>query len=178
MPVSTLVTTAGSAFANAYADLTFANQYFTDRPLPSPTVTAWRAATDDNKNGALLFGTLLMDRMWTWTGYPTDAIQALLWPRGGMLKPNGWEYVDIHTIPIELQRATAEYAGQLLVGDRTADSAIQTQGITSVKAGSVQIDFKDSVFAKTVPDAVYNLIPSGWGYPNARQMGVRDLIRA
>jgi hypothetical protein len=95
-----------------------------------------------------------------------------------MLKRNGWEYVDIHTVPVEIQQATAEYARQLLVSDRTADSAIQTQGITAVKAGPVSVDFKDSVFAKAVPDSVYYLVPSSWGYPITRATGVRDLLRA
>jgi hypothetical protein len=135
-------------------------------------------ATSDQKTAAILWATLLMDRLWYWYGYPTDAIQALLWPRGGMLERNGWEYVDIHTIPTELKQATSEFARQLLVSDRTGDSDVETQGITSVRAGSVAVTFKDSVFSKAVPDAVFNLIPANWGYPIGRVTGVRDLIRA
>jgi len=138
----------------------------------------WSTITIDQKTAAILWATLLMDRLWVWTGYPTDAIQSLLWPRGAMLKRNGWEYVDIHVVPLEVQQATAEYARQLLVTDRTADSDIQTQGITSVKAGPVELHFKDSVYAKAVPDAVFYLIPSMWGYPTSRALGMRDLLRA
>lgn len=174
MPASALVTTAGSALANAYVDLATADQYHLDRP---PVGTTWVTASTDQKTAAILWATKLMDRMWYWNGYPTDAVQALLWPRGGMLKPNGWEYVDLHVIPPELQQATAEYARQLLVSDRVGDSAIETGGITSVKAGSVEVHFKDSVFSKPVPDAVFDLIPPNWGYPRVRSTGTRDLVR-
>jgi hypothetical protein len=119
-----------------------------------------------------------MDALWDWHGYPTDAVQALLWPRQGMLKLNGWEYVDIHTIPIELQRATAEYARQLLASDLAGNSDIQTLGLTSLKAGPVAFTFKDSVIAKPVPDTVYNLIPKNWGVVRSRQTGVTSLLRA
>ena len=175
MPTSTIVTTAGSALANAYCDVTFADQFHLDRPTIGST---WAAQAIDQKTAAILWATLLLDRLWVWTGYPTDAVQALLWPRGAMLKRNGWEYVDIHIVPVEIQQATAEYARQLLVSDRTADSSVQTQGITHVRAGPVEVDFKDSVFAKAVPDSVYYLVPPEWGYPITRATGVRDLLRA
>jgi hypothetical protein len=95
-----------------------------------------------------------------------------------MLKRNGWEYVPDTEIPPELKDATAEYARQLLVGDRVGDSDIETLGITSVTAGPVSLTFKESVFAKAVPDAVFYLIPDHWGYPKSRATSVRELLRA
>lgn len=175
MPVSAIDVTAGSATANAYVTLAVADQYHLDRP---PVGTTWSAASSDQKTAAILWATRLMDSMWQWVGYPTDAIQALLWPRGGVLKRNGWEYVDLHVIPIELQQATAEFARQLLVGDRAGDSDIETQGIRQLTAGPVQLSFNEVVVAKVVPDAVFNLIPCGWGYPRSRASSVRDLVRA
>jgi hypothetical protein len=175
MPVSSLVATPGSASANAYLTLAEADQYQVDRP---PVGTTWAVASTDLKTAAILWATMLMDDAWVWSGYPTDAIQALLWPRGAMLKRNGWEYVDIHTIPIELKRATAEYARQLLVSDLAGNSDIETLGLTSVKAGPVSLTFKDSVYAKPVPDTVFHLIPDRWGYPKNRITGARELQRA
>lgn len=175
MPVSVLVETAGSASANTYVTLAVANQYHLDRPAVG---TTWATATDDQRNSALLWATKLMDRMWRWVGYPTDNIQALLWPRTGVVKANGWEYVDYHTIPVELQQATAEYARQLLVGDRAGDNQIETLGLRQLTAGPVSMSFKESVVAKVVPDAVFNLIPSGWGYPAGRAASTRDLVRS
>lgn len=175
MPASALVTAAGSGSANAYCDVAFADQYHLDRPASG---TTWATATSDQKTAAILWATLLMDRLWYWTGYPVDAVQALQWPRGAMLKPNGWEYVSLTAIPIELQKATAEFARQLLAADRTADSDIETQGIASVKAGSVAVTFKSSVYAKAVPDLVVELIPRSWGYVLSLASGVRELMRA
>lgn len=174
MPVSALVTTAGSATANAYVTLVVAEQYHLDRPAAG---TTWASASDTQKNAAILWATTLMDALWYWDGYPTDAVQSLLWPRGAMLKRNGWEYVPIDVIPIELQHATAEYARQLLVSDRAADSGIETKGIKSLTAGPVSLTFKDSVFAKVVPDAVVNLIPPDWGYVRGSSTGYRHTQR-
>jgi len=175
MPVAALVTTAGSASANAYCDVAFADQYHANRP---PVGTTWASATPDVKSAAILWATILMDRMWKWEGFPTDAIQALLWPRQGMIKLNGWEYVDLHTVPIELQQATAEYARQLLVSDLTGNNQIQDLRITSLKAGPVAFTFGEGVVAKPVPDTVFDLIPPTWGYPRSRNTGVRQLLRA
>jgi len=175
MPVSTLVTTAGAANANAYCDLAFAEQYQLDRPAVG---TTWTAASTDQKNQSILWATKLMDALWEWNGFATDSIQALLWPRQGMVKLNGWELVDLHTIPVELQRATAEYARQLLASDLTGNSDIETFGVTSLRAGPVAFTFKDAVYAKPVPDIVVNLIPCAWGYPRSRNRGVRQLQRA
>lgn len=175
MAVDTLVTTPGSASANAYCSLAEADQYHENRP---PVGTTWADASPEQKNAAILWATKLMDDAWIWSGYATDAIQALLWPRGAMLKRNRWEYVDVHTVPPEIKNATAEYARQLLAGDLAGNSDIETLGITSVRAGPVALTFKESVFAKPVPDTVYLLVPDHWGYPKSRNTGIRELQRA
>ncbi len=175
MAVSTLITTAGAADANAYCSVAFADQYHQDRPAVGVT---WAVATTDAKSSAILWATLLMDRLWDWTGFPTDQLQALLWPRQGMLKPNGWQYVDLHTVPVELQEATAEYARQLLVGDLAGNSAVETQGVKAFTAGPVSFVFKDNVQPKPVPDTVFYLIPPSWGTIRGRNTGVRSLVRA
>jgi hypothetical protein len=175
MPAATLVTTAGAANANAYCTLAFANQYALNRPAVG---TTWSTASDEQKNAAILWATLLMDSLWDWSGFATDTTQVLQWPRQGMLKRTGWEYVDVHTIPTELQNATAEYARQLLAGDLAGNSDVETQGITSLRAGPVALTFKDSVTAKPVPDTVFNLIPPSWGYVRSRMTGVSRTVRA
>lgn len=177
MTVSVIVTTAGAANANAYCDVAFADQYNLDRPQNGST-TWENADPDDDKAPAILWATQLMDRMWDWVGWVTTSTQALLWPRQGMVKPNLWEYVDNMTIPVELQRATAEYARQLLMVDRMADSDIETYSLRSFKAGPVSFDFNPGVVAKNVPDVVYNLIPPQWGCVRNRTKGYRDAVRA
>lgn len=173
MPVSALVTTPGSASANAYVTLAVANQYHLDRPAVG---TTWSAATDDAKTAAILFATKQLDALYVWSGFAVDGTQALCWPRNGMLTRNGYT-IATTVIPTELQHACAEFARQLLAADRTGDSDIETQGITGLKAGSVELTFKDNVYAKVIPDVVANLIPAEWGYLRNRR-GSRDLVRA
>jgi len=169
-----IVVTPGASNANAYVTVAEADTYHERRP---PVGTTWSSATDDQKEAAILWASKLMDALWEWNGYAVDAVQAMLWPRGGMLKRNRWEYVSTTVIPPELKDATSEFARQLLAGDRTGDSSIETLGLTSLKAGPVELAFKNAVYAKPVPDIVVNLIPSDWGYPRMRSTGVRDLVR-
>lgn len=175
MPVSALITTAGAANANAYCDVTFADQYHANRP---PVGVTWALASPDTKSAAILWATILMDRLWSWNGWVTTPTQALLWPRQGMVLLSLWNYVDQNIIPLELQQATAEYARQLLVSDRASDSAIETLKLTSMKAGPVAFTFGEGVVAKPVPDTVFNLIPPLWGSVRSRNSGFRDLQRA
>jgi hypothetical protein len=65
-------------------------------------------------------------------------------------------------IPIDLKNATAELARQFKVGDRTLDNDVSVQGLTSVRAGSVGLTFKEMVEAKVLPDAVFNLLVPSW----------------
>lgn len=67
-----------------------------------------------------------------------------------------------NVIPQELKNATAELAGQLAIGDRTLDNDVIAQGLTSVKAGSVALTFKDSFEFDVIPGAVWNLLVQSW----------------
>lgn len=160
MPVSALDTTAGGASANAYCTQAFADQYHLDRPAPS---VAWSTYSSDQKNSAILWATKLLDALWEWCGWPVSNTQALAWPRSGLMNRNKNASLSTTAIPNEIQQATAEFARQLLAADRAADSDIETQGIRSITAGPVSLSFKDTVYAKVVPDAVQSLIPIEWG---------------
>lgn len=175
MSVAALVTTPSSPSANAYVSLAEANQYHDNRPAVG---TTWADASDDQKAQAILWATMLMDNLWHWNGYVTTALQALQWPRIGLMNKNRMVSQDYNTIPTEIKNACAEYARQLLTGDLAGNSEIETQGITSLRAGPVALTFKDNVTAKPVPDTVVNLIPPDWGYPRSRNRGVRQLARA
>jgi hypothetical protein len=97
----------------------------------------------------------------TWTGTPTTTTQALPWPRIGMYDING-NAIPSNVIPQALKDAESELAGQLGNADRTLDNDVIAQGITSIKAGSVALTFKDMIEAKVIPDAVWNLMPASW----------------
>jgi hypothetical protein len=158
MATPTLVATAGSASANTYLTLAEADAYHDTRL----SVTDWTDATDDTKNKSLLMATRLIDDMFAWVNSQTDSVQALRWPRSGMLDANERDYIDNDVIPQELKNAVAELARQLIAEDRTVDDDIETKRITSLTAGPVSLSFGEGVKAKVIPDAVFFMIPRWW----------------
>ena len=158
MASSTLVATAKSSTANSYCTLAEADQYHDDRPAVS---TTWADASDGNKTKALLWATKLMESLFVWTGYATTTTQAIGWPRTGLLDRIDVS-LDSDTVPAEVKNAQAEYARALLVANLAQDNDIESQGITSIKAGSVALAFTSEQYNKVVPDAVFLQIPPDW----------------
>lgn len=98
-----------------------------------------------------------------WTGTIASDTQSLSWPRIGMVDRYGRE-IDSDDIPYDLKLAQAEIAGQLHT-DRTLDNDIVTQGITKIKAGPVELSFRDDMdfsLSYAIPQAVFDIIPSSW----------------
>jgi hypothetical protein len=158
MGTSTLVATAKSTTANSFCTLAEADQYQDNRPAVS---TTWGDASENNKIRALLWATKLMEALFAWTGYATTTTQSLGWPRTGLLDRID-VVLDSDTVPAEVKNAQAEYARQLLVANRGQDNEIEAQGISSIKAGSVALEFTSSQYNKVVPDVVYLMIPPDW----------------
>lgn len=177
-----LVTTSGAADANSYATAADLAAYVLTRPF----VPAWYATgTDATKEAALRMAARLLDSLFDWTGSAVDATQALTWPRNGMFTRNGFA-IETTTIPTALKEAQCEFALMLAAGDRLADNDALKQGITSVKAGSVAVTFKDTDessseavdnrirlleqdmqwASNTVPDAVRQLLVPSWFIAN------------
>ena len=175
MGVPTLVATPGAVNENSYCTVAEADAYHSARLFSSD----WTLAVTDNKTVSLIMATRLLDSMYEWASWPTaPATQSLQWPRVGLLARSKLKFIESNVIPDELKNATAEFARQLLVADRTLDSDVETQGIQSISAGPVSLSFKSSVYPKVVPDAVYNLLPLGWGWAHGRASGTRELVRA
>jgi len=173
----TIDATVGGGSANSFETLAEANTYFDERlPLPTPWV-----ASGDNSIRALIMATRVLSSLSVphktlhigkdgskyfvtarqWTGTPASATQRLAWPRIGMFDRNG-NAIPENVIPYELKDAESELAGQLIMADSTLDNAVSVQGITSIKAGSVSLSFKDAIDAHVLPDAVVNLMPPSW----------------
>jgi hypothetical protein len=176
MPV-TLDATPGGAAANSYLTEAEAQTYF-DTRTPGDIKDAWD--NYDDQEQALMMATRVIDRLLTpmktliiqngekyyrirpqWTGTPATTTQRLAWPRNGMFDQNG-NAIDPSIIPQDLKDAVAELAGQLGVEDRTLDNSVITQGIKSIKAGSVSLTFADGLTPQVIPDFVYNLLPISW----------------
>ncbi len=65
-------------------------------------------------------------------------------------------------VPIDLKYATCELAGALGTADTTLDNDVLIKGITSLKAGSVSMTFKDMIERHVLPDMIFNLMPASW----------------
>lgn len=166
----TLVTTPAAADANSYATLADGDAYHEGHLYSD----LWTAAASGEKIAALVMATRLLDALpGAWTGAASTAEQALGWPRGSMLSRNGYS-IPSGEIPAALKWAEVEYARQLLGSDLTETNTIQAQGITRLKAGSVELSFKDPMsehdaaipanraLAGMVPDAVVMLLVPSW----------------
>jgi hypothetical protein len=168
--------TVGSPTMNSYLTVDEANDYFSMRL----TVEEWENA--ESQDALLQMATRVMDsvisphriivrpsdgsppyyrELRTWTGAIATTTQTLMWPRTGMYTRTGAEILSTE-IPRDLKYATAELAAQLARGDRTADNKIAVQGITSVRAGSVAITFKDMIESNVIPEAVWALLVPSW----------------
>jgi len=120
-----------------------------------------------------------MESLFIWNGYATTTTQALGWPRTGLLERID-VVLDSDTVPQEVKDAQSEYARQLLVTNRAQDNDIESQSISSIKAGSVALVFDTAAaYNKVVPDAVYLQIPQDWFTSvRGRLTGTRILERA
>ena len=170
----TVNATPGSATANSYLTTAEAQAYF-DTRLP---VAGWDDA--DDQDVLVIMATRTLDRLLTpyktlvvqngqryyrvrpqWTGAPATPTQRLAWPRTGMFDANG-NAIPSNIIPEDLKFATAELAGQLGTEDRTLDNDVIVQGIKSLRAGSVALEFQDGIMPQVIPDAVWNLLVQSW----------------
>jgi len=174
--MATLVATPGAANANSYETLAEALAYFETRT----EVAGWENA--DDQEVLLMMGTRVLDAMArarktyvpankgvaahfitrrTWTGAPATTTQRLAWPRTGMYDANG-NAIASNVIPQDLKDALSELAGALGTSDSTLDNDVIVQGLTSVKAGTVALTFKDMIERHVLPDFVYDMMPPSW----------------
>jgi hypothetical protein len=172
----TIIATPAAANANSYETYAEANAYFADRiPITPPWVASGNeayliTATRMLDMLARPFKTLVPQQGGVpayyrvrrqWTGAPSTTTQRLAWPRAGMFDGNG-NAIDPAAIPRELKDAESELAGYLLKADRTLENDVIAQGITSLRAGSVSLAFKDNLVQQAIPQAVYDILPVGW----------------
>lgn len=139
-----LETTPGASDADSYASVAEADAYHASRLWTE----AWTDAETTTKEAALKDAARLLDSVFIWTGAAVDAVQALTWPRSGMLTRNGFP-IATDVIPPELKNAQSELARLLIVSDRNAENDAEVQGLASVSAGSVSVSFRDRISGLT-----------------------------
>lgn len=134
--------TVGGAAANSFETLDEAAAYFDGRLYTA----AWDDAEPADQEKALIWATRLLSSYLCLTGYPTTTTQALPVPRSGLVARNG-DALDPSIVPQEWKDAESELALLLLAGagtDRTAVSDSDAQGLKRVKAGPVELEWRDA----------------------------------
>jgi hypothetical protein len=171
--------TVGGVNANSYITVEEAAGYWESRPFPE----MWANSTQPAE-AMVITATSMIDALFTptrklirsangkdsyyilrpvWLGSPATTTQALAWPRTGMHNQNGGD-IPSDVIPQGLKTAVAELAGQLSKSDRFLDNSTLVQGISSLRAGSVSLTFKNAAefeIIKILPDIIYEFL-SAW----------------
>lgn len=178
MPIA-IIPTPGASDANSFASRDEINAILAERiPFDPPWET-----TGDEAARKIITARYLIEREFggrkrlirekgkvpyyiigrVWTGEIATDTQALSWGRIGMLDRYGRVIPD-GEIPWDLKVAQAEVAGQLHT-DRSLDSDIIIQGIVKIKAGPVELGFRDDMdFSSSyvIPRSVFDIIPASW----------------
>jgi hypothetical protein len=166
----TVIATPGAANANSYVTVEEATAYVGLLPSADGGNTRpgeiFEEADTADKERAVILASLLLDANIPWLGAAATTIQSMAWPRVGLVSHTG-AVIPADQIPTRLKYATAEFARQLLMSDRLSDNDVARQGITSIKAGQVTLQFnKDFKWnAETpivIPDAVRSLLVPTW----------------
>jgi hypothetical protein len=168
--------TPGGVSANSYCTVAEADTYHGTR-LNSDT---WTNAGADLKAQALVMATRTLDSHIYWSGIAVNrGIQALQWPRAGM--------IDLFLLPIPytvvpqiLKNATAEFARQLIEGDRLADAQSDgVAGLTSMEVGPIRMGFNSGgPKRKVIPDVVYEMLSQWILQDKYQNRGTARLVRA
>jgi hypothetical protein len=167
---SALVTTIAGTSSNSYLTRAEADAYFEDR-LHSST---WSSASTVDRDRALLWAAKILDTRVSWSGTIVDYLQALSWPRHGVISINTSQYYLPTEIPEFIKYAQAELALSLLSEDRTLDP--QTAGISST--GAVSLTFDKTTTPPVLPQAVRDLIAPYGTFDNGSKMKVLPVARS
>lgn len=181
--------TVGGADANSYVTLAEADQYFTERLHTA----AWDDLSDPDKEATLLWAARIIESKisayWdkkqlpedatirilsdlkgeseatvVWTGSPANEDQALAWPRAGMKNQNGFD-LDDDVIPKRIKDFQCEVALKLIAEDRTEENAATAQGLTRLKAGPVELGWKNGApNPKLIPDGIMQVLVKSWWF--------------
>jgi len=105
----TVETGAGVSGANSYISVAAATALLSYHP----NVALWTAATDGNKELALMRATDYLDVRWRWYGDALSDEQGLQWPRTKHFSGKGF-VVNAGVIPEALKKATAYIAAEAI----------------------------------------------------------------
>lgn len=154
--------TVGGTAANSFMTLEEFDAYLADSLYGATLLTE----TDSRKEAALIMAARQL-RSICYLGSKVASTQALPFPRLG-LELDGHE-LDSTTLPSPIVIAQAELAIIYLrsATDPTLESEASAQGLTKLKAGPVELGFREGETYKSVPANIRAMIPASWLCPEA-----------
>lgn len=131
----------GTGLATATAYLTTANA---DQYHENIGNDAWADASDAEKQVAINVATQFVDLHYRFRGMKKLTTQALEWPRDALLSRTELEFIDEDSVPVEVERATAELALASIAGVDLMPNSLGNQGSAQVlsetkKAGGLSV---------------------------------------
>ena len=161
--------TVNGANSNSFITVAEADAYWATNLYP----TTWESATTANKEKALKMATRILDEKCAWVGTRATSAQALGWGRTDVVYDG--ITVSSTTMPIQISNATAQFAGDLLVSNLTANA--EGKGLNSLKVGDITLDFDKNDTAGVMPEIVQEML-RGWGTIYARaKFGAVAVVR-
>lgn len=103
--------------------------------------TAWAAASDTEKDQAIIMAADWIGRALIFTGTLTVATQDLAWPRDNATNSCTGTTVASGTTPDDIFNTQAALAGSVLVSTAAASASTQGSNIKNAKAGSAEVTF-------------------------------------
>ncbi len=162
---------AGLANANAYANAADGDAYHEGHLY----ATAWTAASEANKDAALVMATRLIDAEYQFGGVKATFAQALQWPRAECRDVDSDDELPSNAVPKSLRDATCEQARELLIVDRTA--APEGEGLKYFFNASLQTGY-DKADKRPVISGVTQSLLAKLGELLKGRSGAVRLVRA
>jgi hypothetical protein len=147
----------GIVDANSYVEVSFVNQY-AENYCPEK-LSDWNALTEEEKQSAIIQGSIYIDKNFTFKGHVKSCVQGLLFPRVCLYDPCGNEIADV--VPDanygSVKKATAEYALRAAFEKLNPDPPQDLTGrVTMIKGCCSTVSYSDlygAVTTKKYPSA-------------------------
>jgi hypothetical protein len=166
-----LITTSAGVDSNSYQTLLEANAYFVTRLHTA----VWTAATDNQKEAALIWATRILDVNIQWNGIRQTELQALAWPRMNVYDADGW-VIRINVIPKELKWAQAELAQLLLADDRMVE--VSAKGMKELWIDRfTRFVFDKEDMQHVIPEFIVTLVAPFGTYIGNEALGGNGIIQ-
>lgn len=148
----------GKAGATSYVSLAEADAYFQNHPYYAD---AWEELGEPDKERYLVSATMSLDTMMRWLGVIRSPMQALGWPRSGVVDHEG-RTISNTAVPKRVKDATCELAFHHSKGDPFAPQS--SQGLEALKIDVIELQFSQSSAPAPVPAAALALVTSLGAY--------------